>query len=133
MSSKILWCNETWNPVRGCSRVSAGCENCYAELMAARFSGPGLWGEGLAKFVHGKPHWTGKIKLVEERLEQPLRWKKPRRIFVNSVSDLFHPDVPDEFIAAVFAVMANCQQHTFLILTKRPERMLSFLPMRAMP
>ncbi len=122
MPSKILWCDETWNPVRGCSRVSAGCDHCYAEMMAARFSNPGYWGEGLAKFVHGKPHWTGKIKLVPERLEQPLRWKKPRRIFVNSMSDLFHEGVPDEFIDRVFARMALCWWHKFLILTKRAGR-----------
>ncbi len=127
MSSKILWCDETWNPVRGCSRVSAGCDHCYAEMMAARFSNPGYWGEGVAKFVHGKPHWTGKIKLVPERLEQPLRWKKPRRIFVNSMSDLFHEAVPDEFIDRVFAVMALCPQHKFLVLTKRAERMAEYV------
>lgn len=125
--SKIEWTEVTWNPLRGCTRVSAGCDNCYAEGIAARFSGVGRPFEGVAKMVHGRPHWTGKIKLVPEKLAEPLGWKKPRTVFVNSMSDLFHEAVPDEFIDQVFAVMALTPQHTYQILTKRPERMGEYL------
>jgi protein gp37 len=133
----ISWTDETWNPTRGCSRVSEGCRNCYAEAIAARFSGPGQAFEGFAKIgrtvmtngqqSHVTPYrWTGKVELVEERLEDPLRWRKPRRVFVNSMSDLFHEALPDEAIDRVFAVMALCPQHTFQVLTKRPERMRKY-------
>ena len=125
-NSKIQWTEATWNPVRGCSLVSAGCQNCYAMKTAHRFSEPGQPYEGLTEVGPHGPRWNGKIKLVHKLLEAPLHWKKPRRIFVNSMTDLFHEDVPDEFIAEVFAIMARCQQHTFQILTKRPSRMLSF-------
>lgn len=121
--SAIEWTDATWNPVRGCSRVSAGCLNCYAERQAIRHAGPGGAYESLVAKTNGHPVWTGKIRLVHELLGQPLRWKKPRRVFVNSMSDLFHPNVPDEFIDQVFAVMALCPEHSFQILTKRPERM----------
>ena len=127
MPSKIEWTDETWNPLRGCTRVSAGCEGCYAEGISARFSGPGMAFEGVAKMVHGKPHWTGQIKLVPEKLAEPLRWRKPRMVFVNSMSDLFHEGVPDEFIDQVFAVMALTPQHTYQVLTKRPERMAEYM------
>ena len=106
--SKIEWCDATWNPVTGCTKISQGCKNCYAEGVANRF-----WGD--RKFTDVQCH--------EDRLDQPLRWKRPRRIFVNSMSDLFHLDVPDEFIDKVFGVMVLAKQHTFMILTKRPERM----------
>jgi protein gp37 len=115
----IEWTDETWNPVRGCRRVSEGCRNCYAEAVASRFSGPGMPYEGLAS----EGRWTGAVRLVPERLDQPLRWRKPRRIFVNSMSDLFHEGLADEQIEAVFGVMAACPRHTFQVLTKRPERM----------
>jgi protein gp37 len=105
--STIQWTDETWNPVRGCSKVSKGCEHCYAMKQGHRFSGPGQPYEGLTHVVKGKgPQWTGKVTLVHEALDKPLRWRKPRRVFVNSMSDLFHPDVPFEFIAEVFGVMA---------------------------
>lgn len=129
----IEWADATWNPLRGCTRVSAGCINCYAEVMAARFSGPGQWGEGLATIVRGANgtvdhRWTGKVVLAPRHvLIQPMRWRRPRRIFVNSTSDLFHESVPDEWIDQVFAVMALCPQHTFMVLTKRPERMQAYL------
>ena len=126
MSSKIEWTGETWNPLRGCSRVSAGCDHCYAEGIAARFSGPGRAFEGVAKMVHGKPHWTGKIALLPDKLSEPLRRRKPTTYFVNSMSDLYHEGVPFEFIDQVFAVMALSPQHTFQILTKRPERMAEY-------
>lgn len=124
--SAIEWTDATWNPVRGCSRVSAGCENCYAERQALRFSGVGQPFEGLVRKVNGHAAWTGKIELAAALLDQPLRWREPRRIFVNSMSDLFHENVPDDWIDRIFAVMALCPQHTFQILTKRPERMLAY-------
>ncbi|MEM9195229.1 MAG: DUF5131 family protein [Myxococcota bacterium] len=106
--SSIEWTDATWNPVTGCTKVSAGCKNCYAEGVAKRF-----WGD--RKF--------GDVVCHDDRLDQPLRWRKPRRVFVNSMSDLFHEDVPDEFIDIVFGVMGNAPEHTFQILTKRPGRM----------
>ena len=125
MSTKIEWTDETWNPVRGCSIVSKGCTHCYAMRQAHRFSGPGQPYEGLTTMSKGGPVWTGKVRLVPELLDAPLRWTKPRRVFVNSMSDLFHEDVPHEFIARLFATMMEARQHTFQILTKRPERMLA--------
>lgn len=126
--TKIEWTDRTWNPLRGCSRVSEGCRNCYAQSVAYRFSGAGLPYEGLAKKgADGKPVWTNKITLLGDKLTEPMHWKEPQRIFVNSMSDLFHPDVPFAFIDKVFAVMALCPQHTFQVLTKRPERMAEYL------
>ncbi len=119
----IAWTNTTWNPLRGCTRVSEGCRNCYAERVAARFAGPGQPYEGT---VTGKGRWSGHVRLVHEHLGDPLRWTRPRMVFVNSMSDLFHESVPDEFIAAVFGVMASSSRHTFQVLTKRPERMRSW-------
>lgn len=128
MSDKtnIEWTDATWNPLRGCQKVSEGCRNCYAARVAARFSGEGMPYEGLAEMTPGGPRWTGKIRLVPEVLDQPLRWKRPRKIFVNSMSDLFHEDVPFDYIDRVFAVMALASHHTFQILTKRPERMTEY-------
>ena len=114
---------KTWNPVRGCSRVSAGCEHCYAERVAARFSGPGQPYEGLARMDEGQARWSREVRLVPEHLADPLRWKRPRRVFVNSMSDVFHEKLTNEEIAAVFGVMAATPRHTFQVLTKRPERM----------
>lgn len=114
--SKISWCDATWNPTRGCTQVSAGCKNCYAERFAERFRG-----------VKGHPFEQGfDVRLVPEALNLPLHWKKPRRIFVNSMSDLFHPEVPFEFIRRVFGVIETAPQHAYLILTKRPERMRDY-------
>lgn len=126
----IQWTDATWNPVRGCSRVSEGCRHCYAERDAARKNDnprvPGY--HGFARFVtigaRPVPQWTGRVELIESRLAEPLRRRKPQRIFVNSMSDLFHESLPDEAIDRVFAVMAQSPQHTFQVLTKRPERML---------
>ena len=123
-NSKIEWCQDSWNPLRGCSRVSAGCQHCYAERVAARFSGPGMPYEGLIH--HATKGWNGKVQLVPEVLGQPWHWVKPRRIFVNSMSDLFHESVPFEYIAAVFWVMSVTTRHTYQVLTKRPARMLEF-------
>jgi len=123
--SAIEWTDATWNPLRGCSRVSDGCRNCYAEKVAARFSGPGMPYEGL---LHPTTKaWNGSVRLVPEKLVEPLTWKQPRRIFVNSMSDLFHEAVPDAWIDRIFAVMALTPQHTYQILTKRPSRMQSYL------
>jgi protein gp37 len=124
----IEWTDTTWNPVRGCSRVSEGCRHCYAEQIAARFSDPGMPYHGLALRVLkteglSRARWTGEVRMVPEHLADPLKWSKPRRIFVNSMSDLFHEKLTNEQIAAVFGVMAAAPQHTFQILTKRAKRM----------
>ncbi|MEW6210617.1 MAG: phage Gp37/Gp68 family protein [Acidobacteriota bacterium] len=123
--SKIEWTDASWNPIRGCSRVSEGCRNCYAERVAARFSGEGQPYEGLAEMTPSGPRWTGEVRLIEEHLEDPLRWKKPRRIFVNSMSDLFHEKLSITHQTDVFEVMAKCPQHTFQVLTKRADLMMS--------
>jgi len=119
----ISWTDATWNPVRGCSRVSEGCRNCYAERVAARFSGPGQPYEDLADRERKGSKWTGVVRLIPAHLADPLRWRRPRRIFVNSMSDLFHESLTNEEIAAVFGVMAAAPQHTFQVLTKRARRM----------
>lgn len=120
----IGWTDATWNPIRGCSRVSPGCQHCYAETVAGRFCGPGQAYEGLVKITAGGDRrWNGEVRMVPEHLGDPLRWRRPRRIFVNSMSDLFHEALTNEQIAAVFGVMAAAPQHTFQVLTKRAERM----------
>lgn len=121
--TKIEWADATWNPIRGCSLVSAGCTNCYAMREAHRLKPY----HGLTRMTEHGPVWTGEIRLVPELLDQPLHWKRPRRIFVNSMSDLFHEKVPDEFIMRIFEVMAFCTNHVFQILTKRPGRMSALL------
>lgn len=115
--TKIEWTHRTWNPVSGCSKVSQGCAHCYAERMWPRLSAPGQPYEGRA-FTDVQCH--------QERLADPLRWRKPWLVFVNSMSDLFHDDVAFQFIAGVFGIMAACPDHTFQVLTKRPRRMLEF-------
>lgn len=130
--SKIEWTHrrgtksEVWNMIRGCSLESAGCSNCYAMHMAHRFSQLGGPFEGLTKKTNSGVKWTGEIRLMPEMLTIPLKWKSPRTCFVNSMTDLFHPDVPFDFIDNVFAVMDCCPQHTFIILTKRAERMYDY-------
>src|SRR5687767_9849085 len=119
--TKIEWTEATWNPVRGCSIVSEGCRNCYAMRMAHRSNRAGGAYEGLTRVGAHGPTWTGDVRFVPEMLDYPLRLRKPHRIFVNSMSDLFHEKVTDEQIAQIFAVMALAPQHTFQILTKRPE------------
>jgi protein gp37 len=116
-NSHIEWTDATWNPVTGCTKVSAGCDNCYAETFAERFRG-----------VPGHHFEQGfDMVLRPGRLDHPLRWRRPRRVFVNSMSDLFHEAIPDEYIARVFGVMAAAHQHTFQVLTKRHGRMRSLL------
>lgn len=122
--TKIQWTDQVWNPTVGCSRASAGCENCYAERVAHR--GMQDAHRGLTVMGSRGPRWTGEVRLLPERLAEPLRWRKPRRVFVDSMSDLFHPEVPFEFAAAVFGVMAATPRHTYQLLTKRPERMAEF-------
>lgn len=121
----ISWTDASWNPVTGCHKVSPGCKNCYAEGVAERFWKTQYPRVPVEPWVPNikRPRVFTDVQCHEGRLDWPLKWKKPRRIFVNSMSDLFHEAVPDEFIDRVFAVMALCPQHTFQILTKRPERM----------
>jgi protein gp37 len=121
--TSIEWCDCTWNVTRGCRKKSPGCKNCYAARVAARFSKPGQPYEGLAEFGPSGPNWTGNVLLVRDALAKPLHWKKPRRIFVNSMSDIFDKGFTNKTIAAVFGVMVACPQHTFQILTKDAERM----------
>lgn len=122
-NTTIEWTQMTWNPVRGCTRISEGCRHCYAETMAARFSGAGMAYEGLARMTESGPRWTNEVRLVQEAVDTPVRWRQPRRVFVNSMSDLFHEDVPLEFIQRVFETMNRCPQHQFQVLTKRAERL----------
>jgi protein gp37 len=115
--SSIEWTDATWNPVRGCTKISPGCTHCYAETFAERFRG-----------VQGHPYEHGfDLRLVPEKLGEPLRWRQPRMIFVNSMSDLFHKDVPDDYIVAVAQVMKLAKWHTFQVLTKRSERLRDLL------
>src|ERR1051325_8937736 len=115
--SEIEWNDATWNPVRGCTKISPGCKHCYAERFAERFRG-----------VAGHPYEQGfDLRLVPEKLGDPLRWPVPKRIFVNSMSDLFHADVPDDYIRRVAEIMLRADWHIFQVLTKRSERMAAAL------
>jgi len=121
----IEWTDVTWNPVAGCSIATAGCTNCYAMRMAARLEAMGVEKyRGLTRKTGGRHKWTGAIRLDEHALAAPKRWSTPRRIFVNSMSDLFHPDVSRPFIGRVWQVMFETPWHTYQILTKRPDVML---------
>jgi len=132
MTTKIEWVQnpdgsrgETWNPIVGCHKISAGCKNCYAERMAGRLKGMGLPQYQDVVDEHG---WTGKIGYADEPVwDKPLHWRKPRRVFVCSMSDLFHPDVNWTDQVTVWATMERCPQHTFQVLTKRPEAMRHFV------
>jgi protein gp37 len=125
--TNIGWTDKVWNPTVGCSRVSPGCENCYAETFANRLEGMGQARyKGLTVVGKHGARWTGEVRQVPEVLAAPLGWRKGRRVFVNSMSDLFHEAVPFKYVAAVFGVMAACPQHTFQVLTKRPSRALEF-------
>ena len=120
VQSKIEWTDATWNPVRGCTKISPGCAHCYAEVFAERFRG-----------VKGHPYEHGfDLRLVPEKLEEPFRWKSPKTIFVNSMSDLFHAGVPDEYICSVAEVMVRADWHIYQVLTKRAERMKHLLKTR---
>lgn len=126
-NSPIEWTDASWNPVRGCTRVSEGCRHCYAERVAYRFGGEGKPYEGLVRLGKQGPAWTGVVRLIEGALAEPLSWRKPQRIFVNSMSDLFHESLPDEAIDQVWAVMVLAPWHTFQVVTKRPERAARYL------
>lgn len=132
----IEWTDETWNVFVGCSKVSEGCRNCYAinqayrnSAIATKMPNPGRmrYYDGLTQKRDDRVDWTGLVRFVQEALEIPLKWKKPRKIFVNSMSDLFHESVQDEQLDQVFAVIALSLRHTYQILTKRPERMQEYL------
>ncbi len=117
LDSKIEWTDATWNPVRGCTKISPGCKHCYAATFAERFRG-----------VPGHPYQQGfDLKLVPEKLPDPLRWRSPKMIFVNSMSDLFHHQVPDDYIEAVADIMVKANWHTYQVLTKRSVRMAELL------
>jgi protein gp37 len=111
--SKIEWTDATWNPIRGCNKVSPGCDNCYAEAFAERFRG-----------VENHPYELGfDIRMVPEKLDEPKKWKKSKRIFVNSMSDILHEQIPDDYILKIFEVMNECDNHVFQVLTKRSKRL----------
>jgi len=131
--STIAWTQKTWNPLAGCTRVSSGCENCYAEKMSRRLAKMAAVHPETAgrkshylKVIGQNGHWNHRIALIEEALADPLRWRKPSVIFVNSMSDLFHEEVPLAFILRVFAVMQQTPRHTYQVLTKRAERLREF-------
>ena len=130
-NTAIEWTDATWNPITGCSKVSEGCRNCYAAALAPRLAAMGQ--DGYTNLPWTKPNAPRNVKLHPSRLDGPLRWTRPRRIFVNSMSDLFHELVPFEFIDRVFAVMALAPRHTFQVLTKRPERMAEYLSLENRP
>jgi protein gp37 len=126
--TSIEWTDATWNPVAGCSIMSAGCTNCYAMRMAARLEAMGVEKyRGLTRKSGGRAKWTGDLFLDERALDVPEKWSRPRNIFVNSMSDLFHPDVPEMFIGRIWEVMRRTPRHTYQILTKRPDRMAEVL------
>ncbi|MEW6389310.1 MAG: DUF5131 family protein [Pseudomonadota bacterium] len=126
--TSIEWTDATWNPVAGCAVLTAGCTNCYAMRMAARLDAMGVPKyRGLTRKSGERYVWTGKIYCDETALAIPPTWRAPRRIFVNSMSDLFHADVPVDFIRRVWSVMQSTKQHTYQILTKRPDRMADVL------
>ncbi|ODT80972.1 MAG: ABC transporter ATP-binding protein [Pelagibacterium sp. SCN 64-44] len=126
--TSIEWTDTTWNPVAGCTIATAGCTNCYAMRMAARLEAMGVDKYvGTTRKSGGRAKWTGKIVLDPGALTIPMKWKKPRKVFVNSMSDLFHPDVPVHFIRKVWDTMASTPHHTYQILTKRPDRMAEVL------
>lgn len=125
--TKIEWTDATWNPVTGCSRVSTGCENCYAERLAGSRLRNHPSRHGLTRPTSKGPVWTGQVRFNADCLDQPLHWRKPRRIFVCAHGDLFHESVRAEWIDAVFDVMQAAYWHTFQVLTKRPDRMCEYI------
>jgi protein gp37 len=129
--TSIEWTDATWNPVAGCTVLTAGCTNCYAMRMAARLEAMGQEKyRGLTRRSGGRSVWTGKIRLDENALQMPLTWSKPRKVFVNSMSDLFHEKVSAEFVERVWDTMRATPRHTYQILTKRPDRMADVLGQR---
>ena len=129
--TSIEWTDKSYNPIVGCTRKSEGCRNCWSERFLARFGKiKGHKMEGISRFTEDGPRWSGEVRFVEEALNEPLKWRKPSKIFVCSTSDLFHENVKDEWIDNIFTVMAVARQHTFQVLTKRPERMLEYLSVK---
>lgn len=129
--TQIEWTDATWNPVAGCSLASSGCKNCYAMKMARRLDAMGIEKyKGLTQIHNGNITWNGVVKEDNNSLQIPYRWRKPRKIFVNSMSDLFHEGVSDDFILSVWDVMRETPQHNYQILTKRPERMRQIMTER---
>lgn len=124
--STIEWTDATWNPVTGCSKVSPGCAHCYAEAVSHRFAT--AWGSSPLPWTPANA--ADVVRLHPERLDQPFRWRRPRMVFVNSMSDLFHDQVPFEYVDRVFAVIEECPRHVFQVLTKRPERMRDYFMSR---
>jgi protein gp37 len=132
--SEIEWTDATWNPVVGCAMVSPGCTNCYAMRMAARLQSMGVRPyRGVTRRSGGRFVWTGRLRVNERALSAPLRWKKPKKIFVNSMSDLFQEGVEESVVTRVWSVMERAPQHIFQILTKRPDRMRHILTSHALP
>ena len=133
--TKIEWTDKTWNPIIGCSHISPACDHCYAERMAARLAqNPKAPTEYQRVVQPGKPWtWNGKTALVGSALDTPLHWRKPCRVFVGSMTDLFHPSTPFAWVNRVFEVMAGCPHITFQILTKRPERMREYVQRPSCP
>jgi protein gp37 len=136
MTTGIQWTDETWNPIVGCDKISEGCRNCYAigqayrnAAMGAKLANPGRlkYYQGLTEKRGDRTEWTGVVNFVPEALELPLKWKKPRRVFVNSMGDLFHVNVKDHELDQIFAVMGLTPQHTYQVLTKRPGSMMAYL------
>lgn len=128
--TRIPYVDSSWNFLRGCTRKSPGCRHCYAERVSARFSKPGEPYEGVAEWRKGEPRWTGQVRVIEKHMGDPLHWRKARMTFVNSMSDTFHELVPNEVIDSAFDVIRQCPQHTFLLFTKRPERMKGYVEER---
>ncbi|MBO0752504.1 MAG: phage Gp37/Gp68 family protein [Bradyrhizobiaceae bacterium] len=124
---RIAWADAVWDPVRGCSRKSAACVNCYAEAETAQSAQQGGWGEGFASITADGPKWTGTVALHEDRLMLPLAITRPSRIFVNAFADVFHEEMADMAIDRVFAVMATAPQHRYVILTKRQKKMQAYM------
>ena len=132
--SDIEWTDATWNPVVGCSMVSPGCTNCYAMRMAARLEAMGANAyKGVTRKSGGRFVWTGKLRINEKAMPAPLAWKKPRKIFVNSMSDLFQEGIEGDVVARVWEIMRAAPQHIFQILTKRPDRMRAILRSHLLP
>ena len=125
--TKISWSEATWNIITGCTVVSRGCTNCYAQKLAGTRLAHHPSRAGLTRDTKAGPVWTGEVRFNEQWLDQPLRWAKPRMIFVAAHGDLFHESVPDAWLDRVFAVMALAPQHTFQVLTKRPDRMRAYM------
>jgi protein gp37 len=132
--SEIEWTDATWNPLAGCVMVSPGCTNCYAMRMAARLQAIGHPAyRAVTRKSGGRPVWTGRVRLNKHALHTPLGWRKPKKIFVNSMSDLFQDGVPDEFVESVWGVMRSADWHIFQVLTKRPENMARVVSEKRLP